>query len=399
MSQPEKKLDPRVADALASLKNIPPRDPQAAARGRAQFLSEAESLRQAVSKPAFPRHKVHKQKPNLFRRRKEKFSMIPLLTSILVAFTLLAGGAGATAYAAQDALPGEALFPVKTWIEDVQLALADEDTSSALQLETQFTQRRMDEMATLIVGGQFDALPEAVAQFENQLGQFGDLMESVASHDPEQARMVAGQMDQALAQHTQMLSILIASSPEQARSAMQHALQVVQRVQLTLQEQFMGRQSGEQRPEEMPTDMAPNEHPGGPDDGQQGEGMDGNNGNGMQGEGMGDENGGLNGMPGNNSNGGRMTQISPPPENLATPMPGNGSGNGNGMQMTPSNTPVPMQHSPGGGSMETQMPGSDGDTGGHNGGDPGESDGGSGGHNGGGNGGNPGGGGGMGGNH
>ncbi len=110
-------LDPQLKQLLDSLKPVPPRDPARAARGRARFLAESA---QPVSENAFLR--LIKQIPQF---RKERFSMNTILTLVLV-FTALFGGTAGTVYAAQDDLPTETLYPVKTFTEDLRLALASE---------------------------------------------------------------------------------------------------------------------------------------------------------------------------------------------------------------------------------------------------------------------------------
>ena len=90
-------LESRVHEWLEEIKPVPPRNPQAAARGRAQFLGLA------VSASEFPRHKGW---ISIFR--KERFAM-NMIVSILVIAGLLFGG-GATVNAAQNALPNEPLY-------------------------------------------------------------------------------------------------------------------------------------------------------------------------------------------------------------------------------------------------------------------------------------------------
>lgn len=74
------------------------------------------------------------------------------LISILVAFTLLLGGGATTVYAAQDDLPGQALYPVKTWSEDLRLELTA-DPRQEIDLLMIFAQRRVEEMVALAAQG------------------------------------------------------------------------------------------------------------------------------------------------------------------------------------------------------------------------------------------------------
>jgi hypothetical protein len=51
--------------------------------------------------------------------RKERIPVLTTIVSLIVSLTLLFGGAGVTAYAAQDSLPNDFLYPVKALIESV----------------------------------------------------------------------------------------------------------------------------------------------------------------------------------------------------------------------------------------------------------------------------------------
>jgi len=72
--------------------------------------------------------------------------MLSTIGTILVILTLALGGTGATVYAAQDSLPDDALYPVKTASEQAQLALTT-NTQTRLELLLRFSERRMDEIA------------------------------------------------------------------------------------------------------------------------------------------------------------------------------------------------------------------------------------------------------------
>ena len=136
-------LDPQLKQLLDTLKIVPLRDPGCAARGRARFLAESA---QPVSVNPFLRliNQIH-----VFR--KERFSMNTILVITLV-FTALFGGAAGTVYAAQDDLPTEALYPVKTLTEDVRLGLAS-DPQVRLDLLGDLAQTRTQEMVQLAEAG------------------------------------------------------------------------------------------------------------------------------------------------------------------------------------------------------------------------------------------------------
>ena len=141
MPRDDYEIDPDLKHYLEDLKSVPPRDPQAAARGRARFLTEAASIK-AVSGKYGRRHTVQ----SLYAR-KERFAMNMLMTAVLI-FTLLFSGTAGTVYAAQDALPTDLLYPVKTLSEDIRLSLTMGPQEQAELLE-QLAQTRVQEILAL----------------------------------------------------------------------------------------------------------------------------------------------------------------------------------------------------------------------------------------------------------
>jgi hypothetical protein len=129
-----------VQEHIDELKSVPERDARAATRARARFLT------QAVSGEEFQRHKGWN---SIFR--KEQFAM-NILISILVIAGLLTGG-GATVKAAQDDLPGEHLYGIKTWSEDVSLQFQNNPETRVERLMA-LAQTRVQEMTQMVEAGQ-----------------------------------------------------------------------------------------------------------------------------------------------------------------------------------------------------------------------------------------------------
>lgn len=89
------------------------------------------------------------------------------LAGLLVALALLFGGSGATALAAQDALPNEWLYPVKLATEELQLGLTTEPAIRVALLED-WADRRVLEMEQLALAGEGIPL-EAAIRLQTQL--------------------------------------------------------------------------------------------------------------------------------------------------------------------------------------------------------------------------------------
>ena len=142
----QNELESVVKEWLDEIKPVPPRNAQMASRGRAQFLGRAVSA-----------HELPRQKGWISIFRKERYAMNVLL-SILVLAGLLFGG-GATVRAAQDDLPNEPLYAVKTWTEDFSLRFHNDGEDKVVRL-MELAQIRIQEMARLAEAG--EPVPDGV---------------------------------------------------------------------------------------------------------------------------------------------------------------------------------------------------------------------------------------------
>ena len=169
MKPSDDSLDPLLEEKLSVLLTVAPRDPGAAARGRANYLSQAGSLKTAVSESSQRRHKRWMSSFLTIFSRREHSPMLATLTSILMIVSILLGGTGVTVYAAQDSLPDQPLYGVKTWSEDFRVVLTN-DLQSKLNLDLELANRRVEEMVALSASGvtSSDAL---LARLENHLNQ------------------------------------------------------------------------------------------------------------------------------------------------------------------------------------------------------------------------------------
>lgn len=159
--------DERLQKLFDHVRALPPLEAQAVAEERAKFLEQAKSLRMAVSRPAEPRHNKWIHNFILTLQRKERSSMLKTLMVMVLSVALVLGGTGGTVYAAQDSLPDELLYPVKTWSEDARLAWAG-SPQAQLAMTLEFADRRMAEMAGLEADGK--AIPGSVIlRMENEL--------------------------------------------------------------------------------------------------------------------------------------------------------------------------------------------------------------------------------------
>jgi hypothetical protein len=222
-------MDPRLYEQLDLLRPTSPRNPEAAAQGRARFLTELETLELASPEqrrkgilPTWFTERINRRLAYAGNRT-ARFS----LSSAFLVITLLAflfGGAGMTAYAAQSALPGDILYPVKSSLEQAQLALSANPAGRA-ELQMGFAERRLDEIAGLIKGGQFENIPTATDQFEAYIRNIMIDVEDIRNHDPELAAQLSTEISSAFSRYTYTMSSMLEQVPGEVQEKMMRAIQ------------------------------------------------------------------------------------------------------------------------------------------------------------------------------
>ena len=136
---------PELNEYLKALKEkVPQRDPEMAAKGRANFLSEVKELQAKKSTPRLAEiFTAIFTLPIQANRR-----LATALASILIAIVLTFGAAGGTVYASQDSLPNQTLYAVKTLSEDIRLRFTKQPKEK-IRLLKKFANRRVEELYAL----------------------------------------------------------------------------------------------------------------------------------------------------------------------------------------------------------------------------------------------------------
>lgn len=129
-----------IQERLDELKSVPPRNRQVAARARARFLAQAVAASEA---------RRNKGWGFIFRKRQFALNLVVAMVMIVGLFV----GGGTTVRAAQDDLPNEPLYAIKTWSEDVSLQFETDPEAKADRL-MELTQTRIQEITLLIESGQ-----------------------------------------------------------------------------------------------------------------------------------------------------------------------------------------------------------------------------------------------------
>jgi hypothetical protein len=144
---------------------------------------------------------------------------IALLLAFL--FIMLSGG---TVYASAHALPGDTLYPLKTTLEDLRLAVTNDEGESALY--EQFTERRLEEIQALAESGREDEIAIAVARFEETLLGASILLENVKPDDEAWAEQKADHLRDQLNKHLIVLEMLLDKVPNAAKPGIERAIAV-----------------------------------------------------------------------------------------------------------------------------------------------------------------------------
>ena len=139
--------DFEIVSQVMKLCEVTERNPRAFAEGRAKFLAEAQTYPLPVSRHPERRHIEWK---NIFSRKGHP--KMATLSTLLVIFSLLFGGTGATVVAAQSSLPNQLLYGVKLASEDVRTGLT-RNNQNRLDLVTNFADVRLDEILQLVAQG------------------------------------------------------------------------------------------------------------------------------------------------------------------------------------------------------------------------------------------------------
>lgn len=240
---PHEEIDPRIVELLEPLRSYPERNPRAVAAGRARFLEQLDAL-------DLPRTQSSRDDRLLYRlfhphRKSEEtpmnaprfaFSVFTVAAFLLI---VLFGGAGTTVYASQSALPGDALYPVKTTFEHTQASLTADAVRRA-ELYLEFASNRLDEIERLIEQGRFEGIQTATGDFERYVGLAMREMDTVSAGDPARAAELSRKVFQAMTRYNHALAGMVDRIPETARQHVRHAIGVSDPASYANETEFSG---------------------------------------------------------------------------------------------------------------------------------------------------------------
>jgi hypothetical protein len=209
-------LRPLLETAVATRRHYgatPEPPPKKLAAGRTRLLAEAARLGKQTAATSIRRRSTVR------RRFALKFA-----TALLAAVLVLASVGTGVAWAAQDSLPGDTLYPAKLAVEDLRLSLAS-DPATEMKLALQFGEERVQELQALAENGQ--PIPEStVARMQNL---FGYALQEASQAPPEEAPGLLEQITLRTRTQAQTLERLQAEGEGdqvRLRQALQSCLQI-----------------------------------------------------------------------------------------------------------------------------------------------------------------------------
>jgi len=183
------------------------------------WLMDQIHERQPVTK--WPWFRYNSQvKPIPYRRR---FSMASVILAIVLTLSALGGG---TAYAAQDSLPGDALYPVKLGTEQIRLMLPGDDVVKAGRALS-FAERRVGEIETLAEKERPQYLGLGVEGYDDALNTTLAGIERASNRGLATGNITA-RVAEATARHLSVLDKVYDMVPDEAKTAIAHARNVSQ---------------------------------------------------------------------------------------------------------------------------------------------------------------------------
>ncbi len=151
-------------------------------------------------------------------------AIITVLVALFLAVALFVGSIG-LASAAERTLPGDTLYPVKTSIEEMRLAVTF-DHSARLSLLLDQAQTRLDEIQSLVEQQRPDQIPPTVTAFIEKNNQAVIEIATLTQYNQGVPSLLRSRVEFALSHSESVLEGLVQTVPDAAKPAIEHALAV-----------------------------------------------------------------------------------------------------------------------------------------------------------------------------
>jgi len=214
----------RLIEQAEILKNLP--------RIEMDAITLQTRKMQLVFKLPAREHVVTKTKPFRLNQQKAEWRFSMSWIVIVATVVSLLTGAGAV-YASGDALPGEALYPVKMLVEDAQLALSPDLIDT--ELRVRFADHRISELVELLKEGRMDDAESALSGYQNQVALLATLMGKIEAASPEEAVQLRTELQTKLQEQAMRMQTIMDGQGEMVRETVQTMLQTNTEMRARLQ--------------------------------------------------------------------------------------------------------------------------------------------------------------------
>jgi len=196
----------------------------------------------ARAKAIFTEHRAPRRSKwlNLNQIRRNPIKEIRFAASALgwriLILAFLMGGMGLVV-AAQEALPGDVLYEIKTTVENVRVAISPDHISQA-QLHLSFAQTRLHEIAALTAKGRKNEIPAAVSAYRGQIQAAIISARAATDADANQGPALSRTVNTALSSYSQDLNTLRDQSPYEIKPLISDAISISVMARLPMEEQL-----------------------------------------------------------------------------------------------------------------------------------------------------------------
>jgi len=221
-------IDPQLTSLLDVLCPTPDRDPEVLEANRVRFETELDAYLLTYYEPLG----LDESSPvgvvqtimEFIKMMTLKYRVGLIIAAVIFAVGLVVfTGAGATVSAAQDALPGDALYSIKTGWEQTQARFNRDSYEQAL-MYLEFAEVRLNEIESLIAVGRYSDIASAVDEFEFYLQLVVQSLGQLDGSDPQQAAELSNLISNAISRYAGLITGMLAQVPASAHFDLQRAL-------------------------------------------------------------------------------------------------------------------------------------------------------------------------------
>lgn len=157
------------------------------------------------------------------RQHLPRLALAKVVVGVVVAAAMVVAGYGVMLAAAQGALPGDVLYPVKTTDEAFRLAISPSAIDKA-ELHLNYAQNRANEIQALSSLGRFDRVPSVAADYEQEISKTVDELTQASRESPAQAAALLPQVENGIARSSEILTKARGALPEDTKTDVEHAI-------------------------------------------------------------------------------------------------------------------------------------------------------------------------------